>query len=72
MAGTTPRLPEQFRSAPEGDDFLVSELVSEAAGAHSPFGDLEFPLPTSALTYRHPEPANRPNLPASLDPATEH
>ena len=62
MAGTAPRLPEQFRSAPHPDDFNVSELVSDAAGAHSPFGDLEFPLPTDALTYHHPTAAERPHL----------
>ena len=72
MAGTTPRLPEQFRQDSHDDNFQVSELVSEAAGAHSPFGDTEFPLPYTALTYRHPEPINRPNLPGSLDPSTEH
>ena len=72
MAGTTPRLPEQFRTESNHDDFQVSELVSEAAGAHSPFGNLEFPLPVSALTYEHPRPENRPNLPPALDPSTEH
>ena len=58
MAATSPRLPEQFRSG-EGDEdnFTVSELVSEAAGAHSPFGETEFPLPVSQLTYVHPRPA---------------
>jgi hypothetical protein len=59
---TSPRLPEQFRAAADHDEFNVSELVSDAAGAHSPFGDLEFPLPVEALTYQHPTPANRPNL----------
>ena len=33
------------------------------AGAMSPFGaDLEFPLPIDQLWYRHPGPADRPNL----------
>ena len=72
MAGTTPRLPEQFRTDSHNVDFQVSELVSEAAGAHSPFGDTEFPLPPSALTYTHPEPQNRPNLAGDTDPATGH
>ena len=51
MAGTAPRLPEQFRSASYAIDFNVSELVSDAAGAHSPFGDLEFPQPVEKLAY---------------------
>jgi hypothetical protein len=62
MAGTAPRVPELFRSAPQEIDFNVSELVSDAAGAHSPFGDLEFPLPPNKLLYRHPAPENRPHL----------
>lgn len=62
MAGTTPRLPEQFRSATEQVDFHVSELVSDAAGAHSPFGDLEFPLPVKQIFYQHPNRAERPHL----------
>ena len=62
MAGTAPRLPELFRTAPEHLDFQVSELVSDAAGAHSPFGDLEFPLPADKLLYAHPTPAERPHL----------
>jgi hypothetical protein len=62
MAGTAPRLPEQFRNRTYEIDFNVSELVSEAAGAHSPFGDLEFPLPVEKLTYKHPTAAERPHL----------
>jgi hypothetical protein len=62
MAGTAPRLPEQFRSAPENIDFVVSELVSDAAGAHSPFGDLEFPMPVGRLLYKHPRREERPHL----------
>jgi hypothetical protein len=62
MAGTTPRLPEQFRLPEAHDDFVVSELVSDAAGAHSPFGDLEFPLPVEKLLYKHPTPQERPHL----------
>jgi hypothetical protein len=62
MAGTAPRLPEQFRTAPEHLDFQVSELVSDAAGSHSPFGDLEFPLPVDKLLYSHPTRAERPSL----------
>lgn len=62
MAGIAPRLPEQFRSDSHTVDFTVSELVSDAAGAHSPFGDLEFPLPAERLFYKHPSPAERPHL----------
>jgi hypothetical protein len=62
MAGTAPRTPEQFRSASLPLDFTVSELVSDSPGSHSPFGDLEFPLPVGKLTYTHPSPAERPHL----------
>jgi len=62
MAGTAPRLPEQFRTTSEQADFVVSELVSDAAGAHSPFGDLEFPLPVDKLLYAHPTRQERPAL----------
>ncbi len=63
MATNTPRLPEQFRDASSHRvDFQVSELASEAAGAHSPFGDLEFPLPPQELFYDHPTRAERPHL----------
>jgi hypothetical protein len=62
MAGTAPRLPEQFRSPSHAIDFTVSELVSDAAGAHSPYGNLEFPLPVAKLLYKHPSPAERPHL----------
>ena len=72
MAGTTPRLPEQFRAEQHDNDFQVSELVSEAAGAHSPFGDVEFPVPPSQLFYEHPGPADRPNLAAGDVAADEH
>jgi hypothetical protein len=62
MAGTAPRLPEQFRSAAHDIDFTVSELVSDAAGAHSPFGDTEFPQPDEQIFYKHPTRAERPHL----------
>lgn len=62
MAGTAPRLPEQFRSAAGPIDFTVSELASDAAGAHSPFGDTELPMPVEKLLYDHPTPADRPHL----------
>lgn len=62
MASTTPRLPEQFRSEREYADFNVSELASDCAGAHSPFGDTEFPVAIDTLQYRHPSAAERPHL----------
>lgn len=68
MAGTAPRLPEQYRGDSEASDsdFLVSELASDAAGAHSPFGDIQFPMPVEELTYEHPRPENMPNLAGGL------
>ncbi len=62
MAGTAPRLPEQFRSPSHAIDFNVSELVSDAAGSHSPFGDLVFPMAVERLLYKHPTPEERPHL----------
>ena len=62
MVGTAPRLPEQFRSASQVIDFTVTELVSDAAGAHSPFGDVELPLPVEKIPYKHPTRAERPHL----------
>jgi len=57
MPGATPRLPELYQP-PRGaatDDFHVSELATDHAGAQSPFGaDVEFPLPYERLSYRHP------------------
>ena len=62
MAGNMPRLPEQFEADQHDNDFTVSELMSDAAGSHSPFGDVEFPVPYQTLTYYHPAPGERPNL----------
>jgi hypothetical protein len=62
MAGTAPRLPEQFRASSQPIDFVVSELVSDAPGAHSPYGNLELPLPPEKLLYKHPSPEERPRL----------
>ncbi|HTM84052.1 MAG TPA: hypothetical protein VL179_03965 [Mycobacterium sp.] len=36
------------------DEDAVSELATDRAGALSPFGDLEFPLPSDDLPYVHP------------------
>lgn len=43
-------------------DFRVSELAAGIAGAASPYGDHQFPLPVSKLRYTHPSPSDRPNL----------
>lgn len=66
MAGTAPRLAEQFRNVDTpnyvDETFNVSELASDAAGAHSPFGDTELPMPLEQIMYVHPTPADRPHL----------
>ena len=63
MAGSTPALPEPYRAnAPEPIDFHVSEIAADVAGAMSPFGDIEFPLPVEKLFYTHPSRADRPHL----------
>ncbi|WP_162618285.1 hypothetical protein [Mycobacterium leprae] len=36
------------------DHHAVSELVTDCAGALSPFGDLVFPVPADDLPYVHP------------------
>lgn len=36
------------------DDHAVSELATDRAGALSPFGEVEFPLPPEDLPYVHP------------------
>jgi hypothetical protein len=36
------------------DDHPVSELATDRTGALSPFGDVEFPLPSTDLPYLHP------------------
>ena len=42
------------KSVPDGH-LPVTELLSDRPGANSPFGDDQtFPLPASALVYRHP------------------
>jgi hypothetical protein len=63
MPGSKPELPEVYRvNAPPPTDFHVSEIAADLAGALSPFGDVEFPLPVERLHYVHPGPAERPNL----------
>jgi hypothetical protein len=36
------------------DDHPVSELATDRTGALSPFGDVEFPVPSTDLPYLHP------------------
>jgi hypothetical protein len=64
MAGTSPRLPEQYyHRETELIDFHVNELASDQAGSLSPFGmDVEFPLPLTKIRYTHPGPEARPRL----------
>ena len=45
-------------------DLLVSEAGGDHQGSHSPFGEVEFPLPPSDLHYQHPTPEDRPRLAA--------
>jgi len=41
----------------------VSEFAAEVQGGLSPFGeDMQFPLPTEEIIYRHPSPEDRPRL----------
>lgn len=39
----------------EDGDHPVTELNSDRQGALSPFGDVEFPLPSHSLPYKHPK-----------------
>ncbi|ORX04643.1 hypothetical protein [Mycolicibacillus trivialis] len=36
------------------DEIAVSELATDRPGALSPFGEVEFPLPTDDIPYVHP------------------
>lgn len=38
----------------DSGEHAVTELMSDRTGALSPFGDLEFPVPTTDLPYLHP------------------
>jgi hypothetical protein len=69
MATSTPRTPEQLRRVQHhAGDFHVNELASDKAGSMSPFGpDVEFPWSIEAIRYKHPAPADRPNLAAEGD-----
>jgi hypothetical protein len=63
MPGVTRRVPEPYQpNAGLGpDDFNVSEFTADYAGAMSPFGPVEFPLPLDRLNYQHPSRADRPH-----------
>ena len=37
-----------------GDQHPVSEFNTDRQGALSPFGEIEFPLPSSEIPYIHP------------------
>lgn len=39
---------------PEGQH-AMTELIATHAGALSPYGDVEFPVPASELNYVHPD-----------------
>lgn len=64
MAGTSPRLPEQYHHQEAVNlDFNVNELAADQAGSLSPFGpELQFPLPLDKIRYSHPTPEDRPHL----------
>jgi hypothetical protein len=72
MASQLPSVPEQqspvvadqIRTPADTavQEFNVSELVSTDAGAHSPFGNIEFPVPPETLFYVHPTPDEKPNF----------
>jgi succinate dehydrogenase / fumarate reductase, iron-sulfur subunit len=50
------RQPEPPHVGPDGK-LDVAEILSTKPGGPSPFGDeLEFPLPSDRVIYRHPEP----------------
>jgi hypothetical protein len=41
--------------ADPGHDHPVTELAADRQGPLSPYGALEFPLPSDSLSYEHPE-----------------
>ena len=54
MASPSKRKPVKVVTVKDGH-LPVNEFLSDRAGANSPFGDDQtFPLPVSALVYRHP------------------
>jgi hypothetical protein len=59
--------PERMR-VPDGR-LPVSEFAAEVQGGLSPFGeDMQFPLPTEEILYRHPGPEDRPRLVGDVEP----
>jgi hypothetical protein len=52
-------------------DLLVSEAGGDHQGSHSPFGEVEFPLPPTELHYAHPTPEDRPRLAALAEAEAE-
>lgn len=63
MPGAMPRVPDLYDPMRDvSATFHVSELAADNPGAHSPFGDVQFPLPLERLNYQHPTRAERPRL----------
>ena len=55
---------KHFNPETHETDLLVSEAGGDHQGSHSPFGEVEFPLPADELHYQHPSAADRPRLAA--------
>ena len=54
-AGDNPA-PKRRNQVVKDGHLPVNELLFDRAGAGSPFGDeVDFPLPTDRLIYRHPD-----------------
>ena len=49
-----PRYVDNGWPTADPDDHAVSELATDRTGALSPFGDVEFPVPSDDLPYVHP------------------
>ncbi|MBB3115360.1 hypothetical protein [Corynebacterium bovis] len=41
-------------------EHAVTEIVADTAGALSPYGDIEFPVPAESLPYVHPYTRTNP------------
>jgi succinate dehydrogenase iron-sulfur subunit len=62
MADRSRRPESRTQVVPEGR-IPVSEFAAEMQGGLSPFGeDVELPLPTDKILYRHPSADDRPHL----------
>ena len=55
---------KHFNPETHETDLLVSEAGGDHQGSHSPFGEVEFPLPATELHYQHPTEEDRPRLAA--------